>query len=549
MPLRVISSSEAVENVRHNLFGEYPHRDNPEANRIEPICKPAFTPGFRLEFSDRIFTIGSCFARNIERSLILRGYEVATSKLAWPDDSIDTMGNEVLNNYGVTSIENEFRWALDAEHPFDSEKQFLEIAAGRFIDPNIGGHHAFTLERLTAYRNAITEVTRRVSDCRIVIMTLGLSEVWFDTLAQCYLNLSPPRSMMAKSPERFQLHILDFAETLASLERTFALLKKYCRSDQRILLTVSPVALNTTHTEKDVIIANCYSKSVLRTAAEHIATTHAHVDYYPSYESVILSERSVAWADDQVHVRRELVEVNVERMIAAYSPTGRMAELSDIAAALAEASEKIQIRNLLGAIRCLEPIRGSVHLDPAAAHHYIDCCLRIGRLKDALAVMVRLPPVGDDDRQRRFIDARVKLLDGRAAEAIAELSALIEQFPKWPILHRTITEAFIDMERWDDALVAAIRWNSLKGVSERPEAVARVAYIHAKRGDDAKAETSYRAALGIRRGSYSISIGFAEFLIERKRFSDATEILRAAVPETRAAQKRVTELMQMVPSR
>lgn len=549
MPLRIISSSEAVENVRHNLFGSLPNRNNPETNRVEPVCKPTFTPGFRLEFSDRIFTIGSCFARNIERSLIVRGYDVATSRLVWPDDSIDTLGNEVLNNYGVTSIENEFRWALDAEHPFDLEKQFLEIAPGRFVDPNIGGKHAFTLEKLTSYRAAITEVTRRVTECRVVIMTLGMSEVWFDTLTKSYLNHSPPRSMMAKFPERFQLHILSFAETLASLERMVALLKKYCRADQHILLTVSPVPLAATHTEKDVIVANCYSKSLLRTAAEHIAATHDHVDYYPSYESVTLSERAVAWEDDQAHVKRELVEINVERMIDAYGPSSRIAELPEIAVALTDAKEEIRLRNPFGAIRHLEPIRDSVHLDGSAAQLYIDCCLRLGRLKDALAVMAKVPPVGDDDRQRRFTEARVKLLDGRGPEGIAELNALAEQFPKWPIVHRALTEALINMERWDDALVAAIRWNLLKGSGEHVDALARIAYIHAERGDDAQAEASYRAALGLRRWDHSIAIAFAEFLIERKRFSDATRILRAAVPETRAAQMRVKELMQMLPSR
>jgi len=355
--------------------------------------------------------------------------------------------------------------------------------------------------------------------------------------------------MMAKAPERFQLHILDFAETLASLERTVALLKKFSRPDQRILLTVSPVPLLATHTEKDVIVANCYSKSVLRTAAEHIATTHDHIDYYPSYESVILSERQVAWEADQIHVTAELIHINVERMIEAYGPAGRSAELPEIAAALAEANEEIRMRNPRGAIRCLEPIRDSVHLDPIAAHRYIDYCLSAGRLKDAQAVMAKLPPVGNDDRQRRLIYARAKLLDGQPDEGIAELRALLEQFPTWQILHRTLTMALMDTARWDDALVAAIRWNSLKGGNERTEAIASIAYIHAKRGDDAQAERSYRAALGILKGQYAISIEFAQFLIERKRFADATRILRSAVPETRAAQRRVTELMQLIPSR
>ena len=44
-----------------------------------------------------------------------------------------------------------------------------------------------------------------------------------------------------------------------------------------------------TFTDHDVITANMYSKSVLRTVAGGVAAANRNVDYFPSYESVMLT--------------------------------------------------------------------------------------------------------------------------------------------------------------------------------------------------------------------------------------------------------------------
>ncbi len=51
------------------------------------------------------------------------------------------------------------------------------------------------------------------------------------------------------------------------------------RSPQEVRLTVSPVPLASTHMAENVAVKNCYSKSVLRMAAEEIAAENEHIDY------------------------------------------------------------------------------------------------------------------------------------------------------------------------------------------------------------------------------------------------------------------------------
>jgi thioredoxin-like negative regulator of GroEL len=547
MPLRRISSADAIEHLRHNLFASYPSRENPETNRIEPVCTPAFAPTFRLDYSDQIFTIGSCFARNIEIALTARGFDVATSRLAWPDSSIEATGNDVLNSYGVTSIENELRWALDPEHPFDPDVNLLEILPGRFADPNIRSIRPSPLDTMLAYRKAITDVTRRVRDCRIVVMTLGLSEVWYDTVAHTYLNISPPRQFMAKAPDRFELHVLDFAETLQALRGVISLLKAHCREDQRVLLTVSPVPLSATYTDGDVLVANCYSKSLLRTAAEHIAAEHGHIDYFPSYESVTLSDRSSAWEDDQVHVRRRLIAANVDRMIEAYEPRASQVDLPAIAGALKDAEEEIEARNIHAAIRILEPLRDSVHLDARAATLYADLCLRVDRPGDAIRVMAKLP-AGEGGWRRELLEARAAILDGRTTEGISALCALLERFPQAAPVHRVLADTYCQLEQWDDALAAAIAWNRCKGVAKNPDSFAQIARIHEARGDASSAERAYRAAMTTIQRRSSINLDFVEFLIGQQRFSEAAAMLQATTPESRATQFRYGHLQALLPT-
>jgi predicted Zn-dependent protease len=61
--------------------------------------------------------------------------------------------------------------------------------------------------------------------------------------------------------------------------------------------------------------ANCYSKSVLRAVVEEIVARHDQVQYFPSYESVVLSDRGVAWTNDFTHVTDTLIGHNVDRLV------------------------------------------------------------------------------------------------------------------------------------------------------------------------------------------------------------------------------------------
>ena len=53
----------------------------------------------------------------------------------------------------------------------------------------------------------------------------------------------------------------------------------------------------------DIIVANTWAKSLLRTVAQEWADAHANVDYFPRYEIVQNSDRAAVWEPDLRRVK------------------------------------------------------------------------------------------------------------------------------------------------------------------------------------------------------------------------------------------------------
>jgi GSCFA family len=319
MPIAVHSSEDALKIAFDNrAYRTWPSRR--EKNRVEPVAFPRFAPSFELEPREKIFTIGSCFARNIETHLDKLNFDVVALRLM--DDPIvqnEPVKNHILNKYVPHSILNELTWALDDDvTPYPDPDGFLEDGTDQWQDANMHSVEPGPLDYVRKRRQLVLENTRQIRDCRVVILTLGLVEAWWDKRVRGYINQAPPIRYLRKEPERFSLHVMTYPEVLNCLNDIHALLRKHLVENFRVVLTVSPVPLNGTFRDLDVMVANTYSKSVLRAAAEEFHTTHDNVDYFPSFESVLISQRNVAWDDDLIHPTDAIVGANVRRMIKGY---------------------------------------------------------------------------------------------------------------------------------------------------------------------------------------------------------------------------------------
>ena len=293
-PAYVASSTEAVDNYRANPAATW-YKDNTHSNdaagkyafqRLRQTCfVPHIVPKFKFSRDDKFYAIGSCFARGIENALAAQKMIVESAAPEFA--KLQPVNNEpsglgFLNKYNTYSILNELRWALDPNAVFPRDS-IVPLTRTTWYDP----HTNPTLESVgfkeTLERRALMKtVTKRIRNCRAVIVTLGLAEVWRDVKADVFVNRTPIPSLIKTEPDRYEFQLSSFAQNWANLEMIHRLLMTYGHSDVHIIITVSPVPLMNTFSTMDIVVANSWAKSLLRAVSQEWAAVHSNVDYFPS---------------------------------------------------------------------------------------------------------------------------------------------------------------------------------------------------------------------------------------------------------------------------
>jgi GSCFA family len=313
-------AADAVKNYRENPAATW-YKDHTDASDLsgryafQRLRRTWFTPHiipkFKLRRDDKFFAIGSCFARGLEQCLQDNGVAVESaapefSKLQAATK--ETSGLGFTNKYNTYSILNELRWALDPEAEFPRDS-IVPLTTTTWYDPHTNPSLDFVDLEQTLQRRAVMQtVTKRITDCRAVIVTLGLAEVWRDTKMNVFVNRTPIPSLFKSDPDRYEFHLSNFAENWTNLEAIYKLLTRYGHPDFHIIITVSPVPLMNTFSTMDIVVANAWAKSLLRAVAQEWATTHPNIDYFPSFEIVQNSDRAAAWETDLRHVTGACVQ-------------------------------------------------------------------------------------------------------------------------------------------------------------------------------------------------------------------------------------------------
>jgi hypothetical protein len=306
--LRTALSTAKLNKKRRS----YPDKADPRY--IDGIIYPSLTPKFRLDFGSGrpIFTIGSCFARHIEDELELIGVQLPTKEFSVPQSEWPNPPNCLLNEYNPGSISQKIVWTLEGK---SSPLETIYEHAGSYYDLLLCGGSGVEYQRAIARRADIAKIYSHLCESDILFVTLGFVECWFDQETHSWLNRMPPSGPDHEVSNRFVLRRLDVDDALELLNKAFEALDSL---GKKIIITVSPVPLSFTFTLRDCVIANEYSKSVLRVCAEQLCERFRHVDYYPSYE-IVRAVGLSAYEDDNVQVRNVLVRKITRNMLHVYS--------------------------------------------------------------------------------------------------------------------------------------------------------------------------------------------------------------------------------------
>ena len=240
----ITTAAEAMQNYAKNKARTW-YKDGVEAddrNRKYAFQRlhdtwftPQVDPKFKLRRGDKFYAIGSCFARGLEHSLAKHNIAVESAapefaKLPPAKRNASALG--FTNKYNTYSILNELWWALDPEAEFPRES-IVQLTNTTWYDPHTNPTLNFVgLEETLERRALIQTVTKRIKECRAVIFTLGLAEVWRDLQADVFVNCTPldvaytldpgaAPSLFKPRPDRYEFRLTCFAENWTNLEAIY----------------------------------------------------------------------------------------------------------------------------------------------------------------------------------------------------------------------------------------------------------------------------------------------------------------------------------------
>ncbi len=208
----------------------------------------------RLNHSNRVLMIGSCFSEHIAERMVCAGFHVANNPFG------------ILFNPAsiVATIE---RLATGARYTVDD----LQNGNGRWFSYDFHGDFAARSaeEALERMNRAVEQGAEALAAADCVVLTLGTSWIYRlrtgGVVANCH-----------KMPAQlFERELLSVEQIVALLD---GVIDKYLKN-KWVVLTISPVR----HIA-DGLDQNSLSKAILRIAAAQLADARENVSYFPSFE-------------------------------------------------------------------------------------------------------------------------------------------------------------------------------------------------------------------------------------------------------------------------
>lgn len=272
--------------------------------RIEELARePQLIPPikvFKISRKDKIFTIGSCFARYIRDILERINFDVYPKFMSLKfDPSIISIAGLPRKNsliwYNSFTIRQEFDkafglltqdpndvWTVEnSEYLWERYPQFR----GKTIYNDPYRRHIFSTDR-AVLNNTIKDIDLLIKGgiekSDIFLITLGVTEVWRKKDSEL-ICCAMPNFFNFEEGNHCELILSDFEDNYSSLRSIVENLNSRFPG-KKIVFTVSPVPLSATFSGNDIYFATDESKAILRVAANKIAREYDNVYYFPAYE-------------------------------------------------------------------------------------------------------------------------------------------------------------------------------------------------------------------------------------------------------------------------
>lgn len=234
-----------------------------------------------------VVAFGSCFAANISKYLHGRDYNVLTMK----DNKsyVTKMGDGIVHTF---AIRQQFEWAFENK------------------TPSLDLWHGYKAEDFGYSEEARQDTLTLFNEAEMFIITLGLSEIWYDEPTGEVFWRAVPADRI--DPTRHKFRVSTQAETLENLRAIRQMIRKH-RGDVPIMISVSPIPLTATFRPVACVTANAVSKAILRCAVDELIreVNDPKLFYFPSYE-VVTTAFNHQWTEDRKHVYPHVLDFNMK---------------------------------------------------------------------------------------------------------------------------------------------------------------------------------------------------------------------------------------------
>lgn len=252
---------------------------------VQDFFLHGFTPDQPLITKEHIITaFGSCFAGNVSRYLAAKGYNVNAHK--WKHAESDLVRIDEIMVH-TPALRAQFEWA--------------------FGDKPLGTVFIGGVEEKAQTYHELDNVKGLITNSDVYIVTLGLTEAWYDLQEESYLWKFVPHRKL--DPKRFVNRSVSYQENAENIEAIYKLIRAK-RPNAYVIFTLSPIPLLGTYSGKAIVCANTFSKAKLRAAVGEFIQSHAddsRLFYFPSYE-LVTQHLSDPWEDDNRHITPEAVQ-------------------------------------------------------------------------------------------------------------------------------------------------------------------------------------------------------------------------------------------------
>lgn len=287
--------------------GQYPHKND---------------SGLFIDKSTPVASMGSCFAREIRKVLIRQEYDYIQEETYHPASVHASAAWE--RTYNTFSMRQIFEYTFESFKP--KTRWWISPETKQVQDPY---RRIILYDSIKAaqkdFKSHIECSKRAIMRAKVLILTLGLTEIWKDKSDGSVICLpSGPYVNEGGSLDDYEFCVSRYAENLDNLEKIYKIVKKN-NKDCSIIITISPVHLWATFREDmDVITANCNSKSTLRAVADEFVCRHNDVFYFPSYEiatnfTMMMNKTCFEKGKENFHINKETIELIMKHFFDVYS--------------------------------------------------------------------------------------------------------------------------------------------------------------------------------------------------------------------------------------